>query len=63
MKEKLEDDGISNFKVAQVMYEPNQEIKILKEKAEKILNFIEKLEDDDDVQEVYHNLSPDSLNE
>lgn len=61
VKTKLENMGISNFKTAEVKYLPNMEHKVSKEKAEKILDFIEKLEDEDDIQDVYHNLDASSL--
>ena len=62
VKVSLEKEGITEFKTAEVLYEANQEMKLDKDKAEKILAFIEKLEDDDDIQDVYHNLDADSLN-
>ena len=61
VKQALETSGINDFITAEVRYEPNQMIKLDPEKAERILSFIEKLEADDDVQEVYHNLDPDSF--
>ena len=61
VKTALENDGIADFKTAEVKYLPNMEHKVTKEKAEKILAFIEKLEDEDDIQDVYHNLDPTSF--
>jgi len=63
VKEGLEKNGIEEFKTAEVLYEANQECKLDKIKAEKVLAFIDKLEDDEDIQEVFHNLDADSLNE
>lgn len=63
VKTTLENDGITEFKTAEVKYLPNNEVKLPKEKAEKILDFIEKLEDQDDVQDVYHNLDASSLDD
>ena len=63
MKQALEKQGITEFKTAEVIYEANQEIKLPKEKAEKILSFIDKLEDDEDIQAVFHNLDAASLEE
>lgn len=63
MKEALENKGITEFKTAEVTYEANQEIKLPKDKAERILAFIDKLEDDEDIQEVFHNLDAASLDE
>lgn len=61
VKDNLEKEGITKFKKAEVTYLPNLEVKLSKERAEKMLNFIDLLEDDDDVQDVYHNMDPDSL--
>ncbi|MCK5946013.1 MAG: YebC/PmpR family DNA-binding transcriptional regulator [Mycoplasmataceae bacterium] len=62
VKDNLEKEGIKDFKQAEVSYIPNTEAKLTKEKAERLLDFIDRLEDDDDVQDVYHNLDADSLN-
>ena len=61
VKENLEKEGITDFKTAEVKYLPNNEVVLPVAKAEKVLSFIDKLEDEDDVQEVYHNLDPSSL--
>ncbi|MCP4337148.1 MAG: YebC/PmpR family DNA-binding transcriptional regulator [Mycoplasma sp.] len=50
------------FTIAEVTYEPNQLIKLDKEKGNKIIEIIEKFEDDEDIQEVFHNLDPESFN-
>ena len=42
-----------------VIYNPKNTIKVDKEGLEKIINFIETLEDDDDVQKVYSNFEVD----
>ena len=42
-----------------VIYNPKNTIKVDKEGFEKIINFIETLEDDDDVQKVYSNFEVD----
>ncbi|WP_236630680.1 YebC/PmpR family DNA-binding transcriptional regulator [Mycoplasma sp. ATU-Cv-508] len=42
---------------------PNLEVKLPPEKARKILSLVEKIEADEDVQAVYHNLDPASLEE
>ena len=62
VKDGLEKEGITDFKQAEVSYLPNNEHKLPKDKALRILDFIDRLEDDDDVQDVYHNLDADSLN-
>lgn len=61
VKEKLEKQNLTEFLTAEVRYVANQEVKIPKDKAEAILEFIEKLEDDEDIQDVYHNLDASSL--
>ncbi len=61
VKDEIEKQGIKDFKTAEVRYVPNQEMKVPKPKAEKLLDFVDKLEEDDDVQEVFHNLDPVSL--
>lgn len=61
VKDKLEKDKVTEFKTAEVTYIPNQETVLPREKAEKILNVIDALEEDDDVQDVYHNLDASSL--
>ncbi|UUD35280.1 YebC/PmpR family DNA-binding transcriptional regulator [Mycoplasmopsis caviae] len=48
--------GISDFMQCEVTYIPNSTVSFDKEKSERIQEFINKLEDDDDVQEVYHNI-------
>ncbi|UWD33905.1 YebC/PmpR family DNA-binding transcriptional regulator [Mesomycoplasma molare] len=44
------------YKTAEVTYIPNQEIQLDKEKTQKLLEHLEKFEDDDDIQEVFHNM-------
>ncbi len=61
VKEKLEKLGFTEFSIAEVKYLPNQEVVIPKEKAEAVLDFIDQLEDDEDIQVVYHNLDATSL--
>ena len=61
VKDELEKAGVTELKTAEVKYLPNQEVKVPQEKAERILNFIDSLEDDDDVQDVYHNLDASSF--
>ena len=61
VKDALEAQGIEDFKTAEVKYIPNMEHKVTPDKAEKILAFIEKLEDEDDIQDVYHNLDASSF--
>jgi YebC/PmpR family DNA-binding regulatory protein len=56
VKDAMEKAGIIEFITAEIMMVPNQFILLNNEKANKILTLIDKFEDDDDVQEVFHNL-------
>ncbi|CAM9126092.1 YebC/PmpR family DNA-binding transcriptional regulator [Mycoplasma marinum] len=62
VKENLENqlDGLT-FSTAEVTYEPNMTVKVDPDKAQKILDAIDRFEDDDDIQEVFHNLDPESF--
>ncbi|MCS4536656.1 MULTISPECIES: YebC/PmpR family DNA-binding transcriptional regulator [unclassified Mycoplasma] len=60
VKNAIENElGISEFLQCEVTYIPNSTVKFDEEKTEKIKEFIAKLEDDDDVQEVFHNIELD----
>ncbi|MGV2393621.1 UNVERIFIED_CONTAM: YebC/PmpR family DNA-binding transcriptional regulator [Campylobacter lari] len=48
--------NIAEFMQCEVTYIPNSMVEFDGEKAEKVKEFIAKLEDDDDVQEVFHNI-------
>ncbi|WP_416738020.1 YebC/PmpR family DNA-binding transcriptional regulator [Mycoplasmopsis meleagridis] len=48
--------GISDFIQCEVTYLPNSIVKFDEEKTKKLIEFIAQLEDDDDVQEVFHNI-------
>ncbi|ADN68648.1 YebC/PmpR family DNA-binding transcriptional regulator [Mycoplasmopsis fermentans] len=48
--------NISDFMQCEVTYIPNTTVAFDKEKSEKLQEFIARLEDDDDVQEVFHNI-------
>lgn len=61
VKENFEKNGYEDFLTAEISYVPNQEVKLPIEKANKIINFIDKLEEDDDVQAVFHNLDASSI--
>jgi YebC/PmpR family DNA-binding regulatory protein len=54
----LEGAGIEMMS-AELSYVPNDTIKLSHEEAQKLLKLIEKFEDDDDVQDVYHNAEID----
>ncbi|WP_036430729.1 YebC/PmpR family DNA-binding transcriptional regulator [Mycoplasmopsis felis] len=47
---------IENFIQCEVTYIPNMYVEYDEEKRNKLLEFAEKLKDDDDVQDVYHNI-------
>ncbi|MCE6115510.1 YebC/PmpR family DNA-binding transcriptional regulator [Mycoplasmopsis agalactiae] len=48
--------NITEFMQCEITYLPNATVTFTGEKAQKIQDFIAKLEDDDDVQEVFHNI-------
>lgn len=48
--------GISEFLQCEVTYIPNSTVELEADKLDKIKEFIARLEDDDDIQEVYHNI-------
>ena len=48
--------NISDFLQCEVSYIPNSYVSFSGEKYQKLMDFVEKLEDDDDVQEVIHNI-------
>ena len=56
IKTALEEHGISEFITVEVKYLPESTIKLDEEKTTKILNTISKFEDDEDIQEVFHNV-------
>ena len=64
ISKKLDEMGI-NAESLELQRIPNTAISLSIEKSRKILRLVEKLEDDDDVQKVYHNLemSDELLNE
>ncbi len=49
------------FKTAEVTYEANTLVKVDAIKGQKILDIVDKFEDDDDIQEVFHNLDAESF--
>ncbi|AKB11111.1 YebC/PmpR family DNA-binding transcriptional regulator [Mycoplasmopsis synoviae] len=57
LKKALEDSfKIEEFLQCEILYLPNTYAEVSEEKQQKLLEFIDKLKDDDDVQDVYHNL-------
>ena len=57
VKEALEQGGITDFITSEVTYVADNLIELDDDKKEKVLNLVEALEDIDDVQNVYHNMS------
>lgn len=49
--------SIENYSTAEVTYIPNSEVEIDAEKGEQLEKFVDLLEDDEDIQEVWHNAS------
>lgn len=58
VKEAMETMGIKDFLTSEITYVASNQIEVADEETkEKIYNLIDALEDIDDVQDVYHNLS------
>ena len=57
VKEALEEAGIQEFITSEITYIANNLVEVDEEAKEKVLGLVEVLEDLDDVQNVYHNLS------
>ena len=56
VKEALEQGGINEFLTSEITYVADNKISLDDEKADKVMNLIEALEEIDDVQNVYHNM-------
>ena len=56
VKKKLE-KIISNFISTEIEWVPLNSVDVSKEREEPVINFLETLEDDDDVQNVYSNVN------
>lgn len=56
VKKALENLGIENFEVSEITFIPTNEIEVDENTKEKVLNLVETLEDNEDVQNVYHNM-------
>ena len=56
VKKKLE-KIISNFISTEIEWVPLNSVEVSKEREEPVINFLETLEDDDDVQNVYSNVN------
>ncbi len=56
VKQELDETfKIENYTTAEVTYIPNSEVEVDKEKFQQIEEFVDLLEDDEDIQEVWHN--------
>lgn len=57
VKKELENFGVEEFLTAEVLQHPNTTVEVDDATAEKVMNLIEAMEEDDDVQNVYHNMA------
>jgi len=57
VKEGLEQSGVKEFLTSEITYVAKNQIELDEEGTEKVLSLVEMLEDIDDVQNVYYNLS------
>lgn len=56
VKTKIENKGYKDFETAEVTFISNDKLKLSKEDTEQFISILEKFEDNDDVQDVYHNV-------
>lgn len=61
VKGKLEEAGYSNFETAEITFVSSDKVKLEKEDMDQFLATLERFEDNDDVQEVYHNVDLSTL--
>ncbi len=61
VKTKIEASGYTDFETAEVTFVSSDKVKLEKEDAEQFLATLERFEDNDDVQDVYHNVDLSSL--
>ena len=61
VKSKLEESGYSNFETAEITFVSSDKVKLEKEDMDQFLATLERFEDNDDVQEVYHNVDLSTL--
>ena len=57
VKDALESAGVKEFLTSEITFIPSNTIELDDETSEKVLDLVSLLEDIDDVQNVYHNLS------
>lgn len=63
VKTKLEQAGYADFETAEVTFYAADKVKLNKEDAEQFLATLDRFEDNDDVQDVYHNVDLSILEE
>lgn len=63
VKSSIEKAGYTNFSTDEITFVSDDKIKLTKEQAEQFISTIEKFEDNDDVQEVYHNVDLSNIEE
>ncbi len=56
VKEALESNGVENFDTAEVSYISHEKIKLSKEDTEQFVATLERFEDNEDIQDVFHNV-------
>ena len=56
VKTKLEQAGFNDFETAEVTFVSSDKVELNKEDAEQFIATLERFEDHDDIQEVYHNV-------
>ena len=61
IKDALETNGVEDFIFLDVRYIPDGLVDLTIEKTKKVVNAINAFENDDDIQEVFHNLNLDIL--
>ena len=57
VKDALTEAGVKEFITSEITFVPNNYIELDDETSEKVIELVDTLEDIDDVQNVYHNLS------
>lgn len=57
VKNAIEQFGVEEFLSSEILQHPNTTVEVSDEVAQKVMNLIEAMEDDDDVQSVYHNMA------
>ncbi|MGL4343238.1 MAG: YebC/PmpR family DNA-binding transcriptional regulator [Metamycoplasmataceae bacterium] len=63
IKESIEKMGYTDFKTAEVNYDCDSLVELTKEETEQMLDTIDRFEDNEDIQEVHHNIDLSILEE